>query len=150
MSAEDKGITVPGEIRIPYEWSAGIAGSRFLTELRDNKRIMGTKCNKCQRILIPPRIYCEECFGDDLQWINVGTKGEIATFGVSYFSTDGKPLETPWMLGIIHMEGCNSGLVHLIDEVDPDEIEIGMKVEAVFKEERVGSILDIAYFRPIR
>lgn len=150
MTPKDTGMTIPGEIRISYNWSAGIAGSRFLRELRDNKRIMGTECKKCRRILVPPRIYCEECFDDDLQWIDVGTKGEIATFGVSYFSTDGKPLERPWMLGIIHMEGCDAGLVHYIDEVDPQEIRIGMKVEAVFKEERVGSILDIAYFRPVR
>jgi uncharacterized OB-fold protein len=32
--------------------------------------------------------------------------------------------------------------------VDLDKVRVGMKVEPVFKEERVGNILDIQYFRP--
>ncbi len=34
-------------------------------------------------------------------------------------------------------------------EVDPEQVQIGMRVEAVFKEEREGNIFDIRYFRPI-
>jgi len=39
-----------------------------------------------------------------------------------------------------------------LGEVDnPDELKIGMRVKAVFKEkkDREGSILDIKYFKPI-
>jgi hypothetical protein len=41
--------------------------------------------------------------------------------------------------------------MHLLGEVDPDAVEIGMKVEAVWKpeEERTGSITDIKYFKPL-
>ena len=43
------------------------------------------------------------------------------------------------------------GIMHMLGEVDPKEITIGMKVKAVWKpsEEREGSILDIKYFRPL-
>jgi len=43
-----------------------------------------------------------------------------------------------------------SGLVHRLGEVEPEEVEIGMPVEIVLKpkEERIGSILDIKYFKP--
>jgi uncharacterized OB-fold protein len=36
-------------------------------------------------------------------------------------------------------------------EVAPEDVEIGMQVEAVFKpkNERSGSILDVEYFRPV-
>jgi len=33
--------------------------------------------------------------------------------------------------------------------VDPEAVKEGMRVEAVFAEERIGSPRDIAYFRPI-
>lgn len=36
-----------------------------------------------------------------------------------------------------------------LGEVDFDQLKIGMKVQAVFKEERVGNILDIKYFKPL-
>ncbi len=40
-------------------------------------------------------------------------------------------------------------MVHLIGEVNPEKVKIGMRVKAAFKEERIGSILDIKYFKPI-
>jgi uncharacterized OB-fold protein len=33
--------------------------------------------------------------------------------------------------------------------VEAEQLQIGMRVQAVFKEERTGSILDIKYFRPL-
>jgi hypothetical protein len=49
------------------------------------------------------------------------------------------------------LDGGDGGLVHRLGEVAPDELEIGMRVEAVFKPraEREGSINDIRYFRPL-
>ncbi len=37
-----------------YSWAAGVAISRFLDELKQG-RIFARKCNRCQRILVPPR-----------------------------------------------------------------------------------------------
>jgi hypothetical protein len=144
-----KPITISGEINIPYKWSAGLAGSRFFEELRDQKKIMGTKCSRCGRVMVPPRIFCEECFVDANEWVEVSNQGTLITFGDSYLSTDGKLLEKPWMLGIIRLDGSDGGLVHYIGEATPEELKIGMKMEAVFKEEREGNILDIKYFRPV-
>jgi len=40
--------------------------------------------------------------------------------------------------------------MHRLGEVDPKEVKIGMRVQAVWKpaEERVGAITDINYFKP--
>ena len=55
--------------------------------------------------------------------------------------------ELPAVIAIV---GSDGGFLHTLGEIEPDEISIGMKVEAVWKpvSERTGSILDIAYFRP--
>ena len=44
------------------------------------------------------------------------------------------------------------GILHLLGEVRPADVKIGMKVEAVWrpKRERKGAVTDIAYFRPRR
>jgi uncharacterized OB-fold protein len=41
--------------------------------------------------------------------------------------------------------------MHMLGEVDPNEVKIGMRVQAVWKpaSERQGSITDILYFKPI-
>jgi uncharacterized OB-fold protein len=52
---------------------------------------------------------------------------------------------------VIRLDGASEGgFLHKLGEVDPDDVRIGMAVEAVWKPlaERTGSILDIAYFRP--
>ena len=74
--------------------------------------------------------------------------GEVHTFTVLYVAYDGSPLETPEMVAFICLG--DGGLVHHLGEVEPEDVFIGMPVEAVFKpqEERLGSITDIRYFRP--
>jgi len=142
--------TMDGEIHIKYKWSLGKAGERFFTELRDHKKIMGTRCRQCGRVLVPPRIFCEECFVEDMEWVEVEPKGTLLTFGDSYFSTDGKRLKEPWMLGIVRLNGSDGGLIHFIGDARPEDIKIGMQMEAVFKEKPEGNIMDILYFRPVK
>jgi uncharacterized OB-fold protein len=148
VEKQSQPIKLQGSLEISYEWSAGIAGSRFFQEIRDNKRIMGTKCPKCSRVLVPPRIFCEECFVDAEEWVEVSPKGELLTFGASYLGTDGSKLAEPWILGIVRLDGADGGLVHYIGEAKPEELKMGMSMEAVFNEKRNGNILDIKYFRP--
>ena len=61
------------------------------------------------------------------------------------------PLDEPQLPAVIRLDGASDGgFLHLLGEVAPDDVRIGMEVEAVWKpaEERAGSILDIAHFRP--
>jgi len=37
----------------------------------------------------------------------------------------------------------------MLSEVEFEKLAIGMRVKAVFSEKRVGSILDIKYFKPL-
>ena len=57
------------------------------------------------------------------------------------------------VFAVIAIDGAGEhmGLVHKLGEVDPGDVEIGMRVQAVWKEpaEREGSITDIRYFRPV-
>jgi len=49
---------------------------------------------------------------------------------------------------LVRLDGADTGFLHLLGEADTKGLRIGMRVEAVFGEERVGNILDIRYFRP--
>jgi hypothetical protein len=142
------GVTIEGRIDVAYRWSAGIAGSRFFEELRDNSRIMGAKCPQCQRVLVPPRIFCEECFVDTEEWVEVSNRGVILTFAESYFGLQGQRLDEPWYVGVIRLDGSDGGLFHRL-VADETPIEIGGAVEAVFADKRNGHILDIEHFRTL-
>lgn len=146
---EDVGLSIEGKVEVAYRWSAGIAGSRFFQELSESGRIMGTKCPQCNRVLVPPRIFCEECFVDTDEWVEVSKQGTILTFAESYFGLQGQKLDEPWYVGIIRLDGADGGLFHrLLPDQRP--IEIGGRAEAVLSEERTGHILDIQHFRTLK
>jgi len=146
---ELESFVIPGKIDIPNTYFAGLAGSRFLIELRDNRRIMGIKCPACNWVYVPPRSTCKVCFSKLEDWVEVSDKGTLLTCAIAYQPSPVQPVEPPIAYGIVHLDGADSGFVHLLGEVDFNHLRIGMRVQAVFKEERAGSILDIKYFKPL-
>jgi uncharacterized OB-fold protein len=134
-------------------YTVGMAGERFFRALKDEGHILGTRCTNCEVLYVPGRLYCERCFAhlDDEAWFDAGTQGSVHTFTVMHIALDGTPLERPRILAFIEFGGTDGGLVHNLGEVDPDEVFIGMPVEAVFKplQERTGSINDVRHFRPV-
>jgi len=142
-------IAWKGEIPLQSRYTVGVAGERFLRELRDNARLIATHCPQCDYTYMPPRLYCERCFAELTEWVQVPPRGNIHAFTVMHLDLDEEPLAEPEIIAFVQLEGSDGGLIHRLKEVDPDEVYIGMPVGAVFREEREGSILDIAYFRAI-
>ena len=138
-----------GQIYIPNTYSAGAVGSRFLIELRDNKRIMGIRCPTCNRVYVPARSVCKDCFAQLNEWVEVSDKGTLLTYTVCHQPNRVQPMEPPLVYGIIQLDGADNGFVHMLGEVDPEQLRIGMRVQAVFKDKREASILDIKYFKPL-
>lgn len=138
--------------RARYAWDAGVAIGRYLAELKAG-RIVGTRCRHCRRTVVPPRIVCEWCFEPMDEWVTLQDTGTVNTFSICYVAWDMQRLERPEIPAVIEIDGTTPpvGIMHLLGEVEPDEVEIGMKVRAVWKppEEREGAITDIKYFRPV-
>ena len=149
-----KVLTTQWHPNLKYAWDAGIAIGRFLAELKEG-RIIGTKCNKCGRIVVPPRIFCEWCFKPSDSWAYLKDTGIINTFSISYLAWDASRVKVPSIPAVIEIDGASKGMgfLHLLGEIEPDprKIKIGMRVKAVWKppEEREGAITDIKYFKPL-
>lgn len=141
---------VEGKVCIPMTYSAGAVGSRFLIEIRDNKRIMGIRCSMCNIIYVPPRHTCESCFGKLNEWVEVSDKGTVLTYTIVCQPSAILPAEPPVIYGIIQLDGSSTGFVHMLGEVKPEEVRVGMRVQAVFREKRKASILDIQHFKPLK
>ena len=134
-----------------YAWDTGVAVSRYLRGLKQGK-ILARECRKCRRILVPPRMFCEQDFRPTDRWVEVQDSGRVNTFSICYVRWDMEPLKIPEIPAVIEIDGASPsiGFMHKLGEVDPDRVHVGMEVEAVWKpaEDREGSILDIRYFRP--
>jgi uncharacterized OB-fold protein len=134
-----------------YAWDTGAAVGRFLAGLREG-RVLARECRQCGRVLVPPRMFCEECFRPTDRWVEVQDSGRVNTFSICWVAWDMQPLDEPELPAVIEIDGASPGIgiMHKLGEVEPDAVHVGMEVEAVWRPEsdREGSILDIEYFRP--
>ncbi|MBI4671331.1 MAG: Zn-ribbon domain-containing OB-fold protein [Chloroflexi bacterium] len=143
----NNGVIIAG-VNLLFNYAAGEAASRFLIALRDEKKIWGTRCPSCQRVLVPARSFCPRCFVDTTEWIEVGPTGTVSAFAPVFHLADPSGFGNPKGLSaaLIRLDGADTALAHFIGETDAPQI--GLRVVAVFAESRSGHILDIAYFKP--
>lgn len=146
-------IHVHGHWDIEYDYSAGETASHFLGSLRDKAQILGQRCPECKRVLVPPRGFCERCFTDTNEWVEVGPDGQIESFTVVPEDLGAGP-EAPFALAYVELDNADTAMVNLIEGVDaskPDEaaeqLSVGNTVTAVFKpeSEREGRTTDFHY-----
>ena len=137
--------------KLKYAWTSGVAISRFLDGLKEGE-IWGRKCNECGRKLVPPRMYCEECFRPNDEWVRLKDSGSVNTYSVSYVNVDASRRKDPILVAVIEVDGASleMGILHVLGEVAPADIYVGMKVRAIWKprSERRGAITYIRYFKP--
>ena len=138
-----------GDLPVTNRYTYGLAGEKFFRTLKDEGHILGTHCSHCDVTYVPAAIFCERCLGKLDEWVDVGTRGEVDTFTFLHVNIDGSPRDKPEIIAFVRFG--DGGLIHRLDEVDPEQVEIGMMVQAVFKpkKDRIGSILDIDHFKPI-
>ncbi len=138
-----------GDLPVSSRYTYGLAGERFFRAIKDEGRIYGTRCSHCDHLYVPAVIFCERCLNELTEWVDMGNTGEIFTYTLLFVNFDGSPRETPELVAFVRFG--DGGLIHRLEGVSPEQIEIGMPVKAVFKPtaERTGSILDIDYFTPV-
>lgn len=132
-------------IKVPYQWSTGIVGTRFFKAIRDDKKILGTRCGKCQKTFVPPVKTCGTCFSVCADWVAVGPEGTIIAVTQALFDSKAHAVANP-IFAVIRLDGADTNILHLL--ADPlERVPIGSRVRAVFKETRTGGILDIDHFQ---
>ena len=137
-----------GNLPVTSRYTFGLAGERFFRTLKDDGKLMGAYCPECDHTYVPAVAFCERCLGELTDWVDVGLVGELHTFTLLFVGYDGQPLDEPELVGFIALG--DGGIIHKL-EAEPDELEIGMPMQAVLKSkaQRTGSILDITCFKPV-
>lgn len=146
----DKPHSLPGKMEVPYRNYLGGLASDFYVKLRDEGKLSGARCPKCGRVYMPPQSICGPCFQKIDGLVPVADTGTLETFTVVNYKIPQHPVDAPFVYGIIKLDGADTGLLHIIGECQEKDLRIGMRVQAVYAEQRTGSMLDIKYFRPVK
>jgi uncharacterized OB-fold protein len=138
-----------GRIKVPYAWSVGETGSRFFVTLRDEGKLLGTHCARCNLTFVPPRRNCGRCFGAEMGWRELGPQGSLVTYTIPRCRETIHPLSWPFAYGVVKLDGADTGLTHLVAQFQEGQLRAGLRVEAVLRDKREGTILDILHFKPL-
>lgn len=144
-------VTIEGKWDFNYTYFAGESASRFFHELRENQRIMGTRCTKCRRLLVPARAYCDVCMAKTDEWIEVGPEGTLETFTIITTAFPGLPTP-PIVMAYVTLDGADTALINLVHGVDLSDIEVAAqklntlpRVRVAFVDEPQGRITDFSF-----
>ncbi len=157
--AEGKVLFHYDEMKADYAWDTGVGIGTYLAGLKRGV-ILGGHCSTCRKTVVPPRTVCEWCYRPMSEYVQVKDTGTVNTFSLCYVTWDVQRIKEPEIPAVIMLDGASAlsetstvmgGIMHLLGEVKPDEVKIGMRVQAVWKpeNEREGAITDILYFKPI-
>ncbi len=138
------------DMSVDYLYTSGIAGDRFFTALRDEGRLLATPCASCKVSYLPPRMFCERCFAELTDYVEVMPEGRVRSFTVAHLDRHGRPLLQPEVYAFVSFPGIAAGgLIHRL-LVSPEQAKFGMAVRVRLrpKERRTGTILDIEGFEP--
>lgn len=141
-----------GFVQADFNFWVGKYMDKFYDGL-EVKQILGNKCPTCNKVFVPPRKVCGNCFktlelGNN--WVKLKDTGTLrnfttTTFAVSEAGKTKSPDEI--LIGMVKFDGSDTAVVYPLLYVQEKDLTIGMKVQVVWNDELKGHPKDIKGFR---
>ena len=114
----------------------------YLNGLKDGK-ILGSKCKKCSKLMIPLKPVCSKCGSFDVEEFEITGKGVIKSFTVIYVASEKFKDEVPYVVALINLNegGAIMGRLIGVDPNIPEDIKIGTKVRYESLVEKAGEAI---------
>ena len=145
-----------------YNYKAPTLLPEYVENLKD-KRIVGSMCPGCGKVIVQPRNLCGRCHRRMTERIEVSPIGTVNIFVKSEPVLKGKYTVfgmDPIDLGMVEegeriiavfvqFDGASSNVHSLLINADPDKVENNMRVRAVFADEPTGALSDLVGVEPL-
>ncbi|MFH1561511.1 MAG: Zn-ribbon domain-containing OB-fold protein [Patescibacteria group bacterium] len=124
--------------------------SRYL-RLSPQKDLRGVECTDCETRYFPPRPLCPGCGSRLMKPWEPGRWGEVYSYSVAHEALAGYGGQAPYPIALVRLDD-GPMLTAQLTGVDPEDIQIGMRVEMVtrrIKEDGDRGLINYGYkFRP--
>ena len=144
-------VTTKGFVRADFSFWVGLYMDKFYDSL-ENKKIIGNKCTKCEKVFVPPRKICGECNETihlDNNWVNLPDTGMLQNYTITHYRVSdrtARKAKNPQIIGMVQIDGSDTAIVYRLLKIEPEEVKIGMKVKIEWDEKPKGSPSDIKGF----
>jgi uncharacterized OB-fold protein len=123
--------------------------STFFLALRDEKKVLGSKCSKCGIVRVPPMAErCPDCNFAETELIEVADTGTmLSTPPITYFANSLFQEQVPFGRGRVILDGGDTALsINLYTTTGilvPGIFNKGTEIKLVYRDKRVGRITDV-------
>jgi len=129
------GIITP--IRLRYEHTAAPGEAIYLRGLAGGK-LLGQRCPACRKVYIPARGTCPTDGVPMAETVELPETGTVTTFCVVNVPYPGQQLQPPYVAAAVLLDGADIAFQQLILGCEPDEVRMGMRVRAVWRDRTIG------------
>src|SRR3989441_12098250 len=84
-----------GDVEADHIYTSGVAGERFFIALRDEGRMLASRGTVCKLDYLPPRMFCEDCFAELTEYVDVAQAGRVAAVTVAHVDRNRAELSHP-------------------------------------------------------
>jgi uncharacterized OB-fold protein len=139
-------ITTP--VRLNYDHTVSPGESSYLLALAEG-RLIGQRCPACGKVYLPPRGACPVDGVPTRDEVELPGTGIVTTFCVVNVPFHGQRFPSPYVAASVLIDGADIAFQHLILGCPPDEVRMGMRVQAVWKPREEWDIgHNIDHFEP--
>ncbi|MEM3626854.1 MAG: Zn-ribbon domain-containing OB-fold protein [Candidatus Bathyarchaeia archaeon] len=126
-----------------YHHSYGKVSQFFIGLLKG--KLYGTKCPKCGLVYCPPRAHCynPKCKLQETEWIELPKRGEVYSYTIMAIAWPSMAHLQPLVGAMVRIEGTNTCLPMVMKDIDPEKVNIGLKVNIHIADEPKGDLLDV-------
>ncbi len=147
--------TLKTEIHLPYELAYGATWTRFFEGMKERKysrrnAASAAGCSCPRGASVPP------ASSTPTSGWKSNSKGTLMAWCYTNYRYFGMPTEPPFIGALIRLDGTDVNFLHLIGGFDISDfdntvkmVKNGMKLKAVWSDDRKGHIMDIRYFSPV-
>ena len=139
-------LQAPMVLEYPFTRSTGPVIGAFLTGLREGV-ILGIR-RADGSVLCPPLDYDPVTSDPLTDMVEVAGTGEVVTWAWNGDPRPNQPFDRPFAWALIRLDGADTAMLHGVLVDRSAEIATGMRVRAVWRDERCGHIADISGFCP--
>lgn len=97
-------------------------------------KLMGVKCKKCGKVMVPPKPLCDNCMTREVEWVQLKGEGEVISYTVIHVPPTQFASMAPYAVAVVKLdEGPKiPGIIKGVTE--PSQLKIGMRVRIAFEQ----------------
>lgn len=151
MSKNKDIVTNRGMVRAEFNFFVGKYMDKMFDEF-ENRKLVGNQCPKCKDVFLPPRKICGKCHVTiplEENWVDLPDTGTVVNYTLSPYKINergARTVKSNKMIGMIQMDGCSSSIIYELLDMEPEDLEIGMKVRLKWAKKPKGRPGDIEGF----